>query len=382
MGAVRRLQRREVERVSWILDRLSGLVTAKPAATLVVLLVATIGLGSGVTRLAPQADTTVFLPEDSEVAAASDTIDALFGGIEETVTVRLIFRGDTLTPAGLAQIDATVGQAVGHPEVEPLLTQQRPVLSPTQLIAGPLGTSDFASATQQAIDEAAAQIPVDRLVGTDTDGSGVALANIRLIADVDRDGDTDDDEAALERAELAIGDLAAASQGPLAATTLSPAVIAGESSAATGSEMLVLIGLALLVIAALLLAFTRSLLDLLLSLLGLVLTVVWVMGGPGLARSRGLGADGRAEHDHHHGAHHVDRPGGGLRDPDGGAVSRAAGCRPRRLHIGASRAEGGDDPAVAGRGYHGSSRSSATSPPRYRPTATSASPQAWAWPPA
>ena len=288
MGAVRRLRLREVERVSWILDRLSRLVTAKPAATLVVLLAATIGLGSGMTRLAPQADTTVFLPEDSEVAAASDTIDTLFGGIEETVTVRLIFRGDTLTAAGLAQIDATVGQAVGHPEVEPLLVQQRPVLSPAQLIAGPLGTSDFASATQQAIDEAAAQIPVDRLVGTDTDGSGVALATVRLVTDVDRDGDTDDDEAALERAELAIGDLAAASQGPLAATTLSPAVIAGESSAATGSEMLVLIGLALLVIAALLLAFTRSLLDVLLSLLGLVLTVVWVMGAQGWLGPEGL----------------------------------------------------------------------------------------------
>ena len=56
--------------------------------------------------------------------------------------------------------------------------------------------------------------------------------------------------------------------------------------------MMLLMGLALLVIAALLLLFTRSLFDLLMSLLGLVLTIVWMMGAQGWLGPNGLGVIG------------------------------------------------------------------------------------------
>ena len=275
-----------------LLDVLSQAVTARPILTLIVLLLVTVGLGAGFTRMAPQAETTVFLPTDSRVATAAGKIEVLFGGTKDTTTATIIFRGNALTPDGLVQIDGTLDQATSDSRVAPLLALPDPVISPTSLIAAALGTDDFASLSQQQIDQAAAQLPIDRLVGTDADGTQVAIANVRLIKDIDGDGDTEDDEDIVATAELAIRDIAEASRGPLDGGSLSSAVVSEETSAATGSEMMLLMGLALAVIAALLLLFTRSLFDLILSLLGLVLTIVWVMGAQGWLGPNGVGLIG------------------------------------------------------------------------------------------
>ena len=279
--------------MSWILEQLSRLVTARPVVTLVVLLAVTVGLGSGATRLAPPADDTALLPEDSRVAGAGDRIEALFGNSDDTVAVTLIFEGDAaLTPEGLAQIDAAVNRAASDGRVAPLLARTNPVLGPTLILAGALGTNDFASLSQQQIDEAAGLLPLDRLVGTGPDGSLVAVSSIRLVVDADSDGDTDDDAEALADAELAIRDIAEASDGPLAGGSLSPAVLAQDSEAATGSEMTLLMVVALVVIAALLLLFTRSVFDLLMTLAGLVMTIIWVTGAQGWLGPEGVGLIG------------------------------------------------------------------------------------------
>ena len=275
-----------------LLDVLSRAVTARPILTLIVLLLVTVGLGAGFTRMAPQAETTVFLPTDSRVATAAGKIEVLFGGTKDTTTATLIFRGNALTPDGLVQIDSSLDQATSDSRVAPLLALPDPVISPTSLIAAALGTDEFASLSQQQIDQATAQLPIDRLVGTDADGTQVAIANVRLLKDIDGDGDTEDDEDVLAAAELAVRDIAEASRGPLDGGSLSPAVVSEETSAATGSEMMILMGLALAVIAALLLLFTRSLFDLILSLLGLVLTIVWVMGAQGWLGPNGVGLIG------------------------------------------------------------------------------------------
>ena len=275
-----------------LLAVLSRLVTARPIVTLLVLLAVTIVLGAGFTRLSPQADTTVFLPEDSKVATAAGKIDVSFGSSWDAITATLIFRGNALTPDGLAQIDGVLNQATSDPKVAPLLAHPNPVIAPTLLIAAALGTNDFASLSQQRIDQVVAQVPLDWLVGADADGAPVAIANVRLLLDVDGDGDFQDDADALADAELAIRDIALASRGPLDGRSLSPAVISEETLAASGSELVLLIGLALAVIAALVLLFTRSLFDLALSVLGLVLTIVWVIGAQGWLGPNGVGLIG------------------------------------------------------------------------------------------
>ena len=279
--------------MSRLLDVVSRLITANPIVTLIVLLAVTIGLGAGFTRMAPQADNTAFLPDDSRVFAANGRIEELFGSSSsDTISTTLVFRGDALTPQGLAQMDAALSQVISHSEVAPLLTDPNPVISPTLLAAAALGTDDFASLTQQQIDQATAQLPIGRMVGTDTDGSQVAIATVRLVMDVDGDGDIEDDADALVSAELAIREIAQSSRGPLEGSSLSPSTLAEESGAATGSEMLLLMGLALAVIAVLLLLFTRSIFDLALSMLGLVLTIVWVIGAQGWLGPNGLGVMG------------------------------------------------------------------------------------------
>ena len=275
-----------------VLDGLSWLVTVRPLVTLMVLLAVTIALGAGITRLAPQADNSVFLPEDSRVATASETIDAQFGSSLDTVSATLLFRGNALTPEGLAQIDGVLRAVTSDSRIAPLLAQPNPVVAPTLLIGRVLGTNDFASLSQQQIDQAASQLPIGRLVGTDADGGGVAVANVRLLEDGDRDGDTADDEERLREAELAIRDIAKESAGPLEGGSISPATTAEETEEATGSDMVVLMVIALAVIGGLLLLFTRSLLDLLLSLMGLVVTIIWVIGAQGWLGPNGVGLIG------------------------------------------------------------------------------------------
>ena len=136
--------------MSKVLDGLSWLVTVQPVVTILVLLAVTVALGAGFTRLAPQASNTVFLPEDSAVATASGEIKVLFGDPTPTVTVTLLFRGQPLTPGGLAQMAAVVSEVQARWPAgwaEELLLAD-PVASPVQPLAAALGTSDFASATQ------------------------------------------------------------------------------------------------------------------------------------------------------------------------------------------------------------------------------------------
>ncbi|MCY3881899.1 MAG: MMPL family transporter [Chloroflexi bacterium] len=278
--------------MSRVLDGVSWLVTVRPLATLLALAALTVALGAGMTRLAPQADNSVFLPADSEVTAAGDTIEALFGSAQETVAATLLFRGEALTPAGLAQIHEVVTEAAADPRVAPLLAPAGAVASPSLLFAQALGRDDFAALTQAQVDGAAAQLPLGRLVGADAGGGTVAIAVLRLRADADGDGETADDEEALAGAELAIRDIAAGSAGPLAGSGLSPATMAEETERATGAQMTVIMLVALAVIALLLLLFTRSLLDLALSVLGLGLTIVWVLGAQGWLGPEGAGLIG------------------------------------------------------------------------------------------
>ena len=121
------------------------------------------------------------------------------------------------------------------------------------------------------------------MTGTDTDGTPVAIANIRL-------NDTGDER--MQNAERRISELAVEDEGPLRVSSLSPVVVEDEYKEATESGMAPLIGLALLLIVALLLLFTRAISDTLLTLTGLILSITWVVGAEGWLGPNGLGLIG------------------------------------------------------------------------------------------
>ena len=270
-----------------MLDWLSWLVTVRPWVTLVVIAIVTLVLAAGLAQRAPVAENEAFLPRDSGVAKALEEIETLFGD-SDVVVVTLVFRGEVLTPDGLAQMDGLLGRIVSDPGVGELLPPVDAITAPTLLMKPLFQVTDFDSVTQAQIDAALdhvratpelhpARTALDMMTGTDTDGTPIAVATIRL---------RDTSEEAVDDAQLAINDLAEADEGPLSVGSVSPAVIEEEYQEATSRGVLPLLGLALLVIALLTLLFMRTLSDLLLTLTGLVLALIWTVGaeswlGPG-----------------------------------------------------------------------------------------------------
>ena len=269
-----------------ILGRVSWLVTVRPWLTLLVLLIVTVlmAMGSGL-REAPL-DTEGTLPRDSDVAQAMAEIDELFGDSGEVRVVTLLFRGEALTPGALIQMDGLLAGIAGDPDVAGVLAPTVPFFAPSLLVKAGLQLGSLDGVTQEQID-ATRNVPgigdtLPFVTGTDTDGTPVAVGSIRL-------HDTGDKRVV--DAERRINELALGSEGPLRVSSISFVVI--EDDYKKGTEgMGPLIGLALLLIAALIVLFMRSISDLLLTLLGLFIAMMWVVGIEGWLGPNGLGITG------------------------------------------------------------------------------------------
>ncbi len=266
---------------------LSSLVTARPYATLAVLLIITVILGAGASLRLPPAETSAALPKESAVAQALIEIDELFGDAGDVRVSTLLFRGDALTPGGLDQMASLLEEIVSEPGVEELLTPGSPVVAPSALVMALLQVDSFESVTQADIDSLQGPpellAALNGMTGTDVDGTPVAFATIHL-------RDTGDERVA--DAERRISEMATGDEGPLRVTSVSYAVLEDESRKATETGMAPLIGLALLLIAGLILLFMRTVSDLLLTLAGLVVSLVWISGAEGWLGPNGLGITG------------------------------------------------------------------------------------------
>ena len=270
-----------------ILSKLSWLVTVRPFITIAVLLAITVVLAGGATLRAPPPETEETLPQGSAIAEAMDEIDELFGESGEVSVVTLLFRGEALTPEGLSQMTSLVDDITSDPSVEELLAPRDPIIAPTSLIKSLLGVDSFQAVTQADIDSARGtpeiQAALAAMTGSDTDGTPVAIATIRL-------SDTGDER--IQDAERRISELARGDEGPLRVSSVSPVVVEDEYQKATEEGMLPLIGLALLLIAVLILLFMRALSDLLLTLTGLAISLIWVIGAEGWLGPNALGLTG------------------------------------------------------------------------------------------
>ena len=267
------------------LDRFSRLVTARPYITIVVLLLVTVVLAAGATRRLPPVEgaSVAFLPPGSAIATAVEELDEFFGESGDVSVVTLVFRGEALTPEGLAQMDALVDSILASPGVAELLAPADPIIAPTLVIEA-LGGIDTASATQAEIDSVVSVPEIGGALaamgGSDTDGTTITIASIRL---------TDTGDTRIQDAERRIDELAADSAGPLRVSSLSTIVIEDEYSDAIETGMGQLVGVALLLIAALIVLFLRTVSDLLLTLVGLVFSLVWIIGAEGWLGPDALG---------------------------------------------------------------------------------------------
>ena len=273
--------------MSKILEKMSRLVTARPYITLLIILIITVLLATGATRRAPSPETAATLPDGSAITEAMAEIDNLFGDSGETSVVTLLFRGDAITSSGLSQMDALINDIASDSDVGELLAGTNPIIALSSLIKLLLQVDSFESVTQAKIDAAPGppeiKAALSALTGNDTDGTPVTITNIRL---------RDAGDERIEDAERRIYELASKNEGPLCVSSISPVVIEDEYKKATEEGMVPLIGLALLLILGLILIFMRTLSDLLLTLAGLLISLIWIIGAGGWLGPNALGLTG------------------------------------------------------------------------------------------
>ena len=270
-----------------IIGLISRIITARPWITILVLVAITVGLGYGASLRAEPPSTEATLPQDSAVAKVLVELEELFGESGEASVVTVIFRGEALTPEGLNQMDGLVLQMASDPDVAQLLAPPNPVIAPSSLVKAGLQVESLQAVRQAEID-AVSSYPgineaIDAMTGRDIDGTPVAIATIRL-------RDTNDDRIAV--AERRVNELAKAHEGTLTVSSISTIVIEDEYKRATEEGMAPLIGLAFLAIAALILLFMRSISDLLLTIGGLLMSIIWIVGAEGWLGPNGLGWTG------------------------------------------------------------------------------------------
>ncbi len=184
-------------------------------------------------------------------------------------------------------MDGLIDGILSDPGVTALLAATDPVISPSLLIGALLRVDSFEAVSQAEIDAVRGtpeiRAAMDAMAGIDTDGTPISIAVIRL-------HDTGDER--IELAERRIDELAEGDEGPLRVSSVSFVVIEDEYKKATEEGMAPLIGLAFLLIAALLLLFLRAISDFVLTLVGLLMAMIWIVGAEGWLGPNALGLTG------------------------------------------------------------------------------------------
>ncbi len=270
----------------------------RPWTALSAVLLVTVAAVFGLTRTADTAEVSdAFLPSDSELVTAIEKLEESFPAASQLEVVQVVLRGDVLSPAGAAESAATTEAAARLLDSSGYLYAPRPPASPGHVLAlmlrGPGGDPaavDLASTPQAEIDAALAaeaNASLADLLGemVARDSSGRVVGGIGVVT-----VNAGDDPVGLAEAQLAADD--AVKSVPLAelesARTYSNGKLAHETDESSGSSLLTLMAAAFAIIAVLLVLFYRQVSDVLLTMGGLILTIVWALGFQGLLGPGGL----------------------------------------------------------------------------------------------
>ena len=93
-----------------------------------------------------------FRPGTPSPMRPKNSIEELFGDSGEYSVVTLLFRGEAITPGGLAQMSALIDEIVSEPGVGEFLAPSNAIVAPSSLIGAVLQVEGFESITQAQID--------------------------------------------------------------------------------------------------------------------------------------------------------------------------------------------------------------------------------------
>ena len=233
---------------------------------------------------APIDATSTFLPADSELADASSAIRESFPEAAGVEIVQILARGEVLAPDSLRGVRDLQTTIVRDPVVQPFLVDE-PVTGYVSIIERLLASAgiDLATVSQAQLNAILARVSevpalaeakagLDRLVPRNPAGNPVAGLSLITLNEAG-------DPLGLQAAQLRVHEIAnSADLAPLEVSIISKANSNTESREARESSLVLLMGIALVVIIVLLGIFYRSISDVVLAVVGLLVTILWTFG--------------------------------------------------------------------------------------------------------
>ena len=281
-------------------------VAGRPVLTLCAALAITVVAVVGLSLTVEQADEAeAFAPDSSEVVDAGLELISAFPDSVGMQAIQVVMRGDVLTAAGVADSVRVTSEVANAEVLADFVVEDRRPTSPGHIVSLLLAarhdnpaTFSPADVTQEAIDGLLANESNDpvlaehlqlleSLVARDASGAvvgGIGVVTVRAVSELDR----------LEEAQLTVDDLVKAVplDGLDSARTYSSGKAQVEKEESSAASLALLMVVAFAVIALLLVVFYRRVSDVVLSLGGLAVTVVWALGFQGLLGPDGLGVVG------------------------------------------------------------------------------------------
>ena len=243
----------------------------------------------------PIDSTGIFLPADSDLADATDTIRESFPAAADLRVVQILAKGDVLSAGSLRTVKDLQTAIVSDPEIAPFLVDE-PLYGYVQLIelaAADVGLS-LDTLTDAQVSLGLAQLAQDperaemndllgRFVARDDTGAPIAGLSLVILDDV---GDALGQETAQLRAhEIAeVFDTAS-----LEVTIITLAKSDAEGKDAREQNLVVLTVIALVIIVVLLALFYRTQSDVHITMLGLGMTILWTLGAISWLSPGGVG---------------------------------------------------------------------------------------------
>ncbi len=281
--------------MKWVLEPLARAAERTPVLLLAALAVITVVLGWFATDQDTATDITEFAPE-SEMADAQDRIADEFGSAGGESSAQVIVDagtgGNVLDRDGLIAADRIRDTIEDHPDVEEALADDGAVITWAEPILGQADALDLEAGDLT-------EVFADALVEAATDGDGADQLEGLLSEDFDADDGSargglvivtfDDDIGSDERSDATAAMAGALGELDLGATTVdvfSFDVLTEDIDEGFETELPLLMGISLLLMLVILSVLYRKPSDVLVGLVGLVITIVWMTGiavllGPG-----------------------------------------------------------------------------------------------------